>query len=198
MSDWFTITMSTVSLVLSCISTAVSSIVACYTVARRPRIRMTKPTFVAFVVDGDEAAPKVFLRTLLFSTADPGKVVETMFVRMRNHKQETIYSFWSYDVDGRLVPGGGLFIGAQGIATNHHFVLAKSFKRVTFGPAELTVDVCARIVGEKRERLLYQLKTMLSADQAAALNGKDAGVFFERNPVSDEFHGEIRAAPGRP
>ena len=93
MSEWLTVTISTVSLVLSCVSTAVAGLTAVFTFVRRPRIKMTQPTFVAFAFDGSEGLPKVFIRMMMYSTSDPGKVVEALFVRVRQGEMQATYSF---------------------------------------------------------------------------------------------------------
>lgn len=195
MSEWFALTISTVSLFFSCISTLIAVVTALYAFVRRPRVEMTRPTFVAFVYEGPEALPKIFTRALVFATAAPGKVVEAMFARVQQEDQQTTYTFWSYDVDGRLVPGGGLFVGTEGIVTNHHFVLARNIKKPKFKAGPITVTVLARVVGEKSVRQLHGLVLSLTDDQDAALNSDSGGVFFECSPESDEFYGQVSLPP---
>ncbi len=196
MGEWLTITISTVSLVFSCVSTVIAGITAFYAFVRRPRVQMTRPTFVALAFEGREASPKVFTRTLLFATAAPGKVVEAMFARVRQGNQEATYTFWAYDVDGRLVPGGGLFVGPQGIVTNHHFVLAKNSNKPEFSSGPVTITVFARVVGERKVCQLHEMVLSFTENQAVALNGGTGGVFFERSPDSNEFHRVVDLPPG--
>ena len=189
------VAISTMALIFSGLSTILATITAFYTFVRRARVRMTRPTFVAFAFDGTEMTPKIFTRTLLFATKPPGKVVEAMFARVKQGDKVTTYTFWSYDVDGRLVPGGGLFVGTEGIVTNHHFVLRKGTARQVFTAGPVTVEFCARGVGQQQARQLHEVVLSLSDEQAAALNQSTAGVFFESCPESGAFHGVLDAVP---
>lgn len=56
---------------------------------------MTKPTIVFFGYDTvPKPTPKVFLRTLLYSTATRGQVIEGMRVIVRYEGGERVFSFW--------------------------------------------------------------------------------------------------------
>ena len=195
MNDWLTVTISTISLVLSCVSTTVAGLTAVLTFVRRPKVQMTQPTFVAFAFDGSEGLPKVFTRMLMYCTTDPGKVVEALYVRVRQREMQVTYSFWAYAMEGRLVAGGGLFVGSQGIVTDHHFVLGKGANRPVFSTGPVSVAICARVVGEKGERRLFEMELELTEEQAAGLNDGRVGVGFERSPDSDRFHAAVEPHP---
>lgn len=60
--------METASIVISVSALVVSVTTAWLTLFRRGTIRMTQPTLVYFGPDGLGGGPKVFLRTLLYST----------------------------------------------------------------------------------------------------------------------------------
>ena len=82
---------------------------------------MTRPTIVAFAFEGP--TPKVFLRFLLYSTAQRGNVIESMYVVVVQGGKRLLYSFWGYgDSQASLVRGSGLFVSREGIAINHYFV----------------------------------------------------------------------------
>lgn len=88
---------------------------------------MTRPTVVFFGPDGrrgDGEAPrlKVFLRTLLYSTARRGQTLESMHVNLRRAESTQNFSIWVYG-DDRLARGSGLYVGHDGVACNHHFLL---------------------------------------------------------------------------
>jgi len=85
---------------------------------------MTQPTLVFFGPDGAGGDPKVFLRTLLYSTAKRGQIVENMFVTLRRHESGQTFNIWVYG-DGPLARGSGLFVGESGVTCNHHFLLPK-------------------------------------------------------------------------
>jgi hypothetical protein len=194
-SDWLTLTISTVSLVFSCVSTVVAGLTAFFTFFRRPKIKMTRPNYVVLAFDGEDGLPKVFTRSLIYCTAEPGKVVETLYARVCQNGTQATYTFWSYYLDGRLVAGGGLFVGTAGIATDHHFVLRKGAVRPLFAAGPVSVEIAARVVGERNEQQLCQVELKLTEEQATALNDGSAGVEFERSPDSDRFHAESKPNP---
>ncbi len=58
---------------------------------------MTKPAIVFFgFEDVPKTTAKVFLRTLLYSTAVRGQVIERMFVKLLHNGREQVFSFWGY------------------------------------------------------------------------------------------------------
>ncbi len=93
--------------VLALVGTAYT---AWLTLLRRGAVRMTQPTVVFFGPDGGRAdrapKPKVFLRTLLYSTADRGQVLENMYVVLRRGAESTTFSIWVYG-DQSLARGAG-------------------------------------------------------------------------------------------
>ncbi len=98
-------------------------------------------------------------------------------------------------MDGRLVAGGGLFVGVQGIVTDHHFVLGKNSNKPVFLAGPLSVTICGRVVGKRSEQRLYQIDLALTEEQANSLNNGRAGVGFERGPDTDRFHASIVENP---
>ncbi len=152
---------------------------------------MTRPTFVAFTHEGAERLPKVITRALLYSTAAPGLAVEAMFARVKQDGQSTAYTFWGYG-DSQLVAGGGLYVGLQGVVMNHHLVLPPGGKRLIFRAGPLTVDLCARIAGERGERVLQHIELTMTAPQAEVLNKGTEVVGFDFRPETDDYHGQIR------
>ncbi|MHA7871490.1 MAG: hypothetical protein ACX939_03980, partial [Hyphococcus sp.] len=78
--------MAGISVLISAIALAVSAFTAWYTLFRRGALKMTQPTIVFFGPDVSRHSektppPKVFLRTLLFSTGKRGRMIESMHVK---------------------------------------------------------------------------------------------------------------------
>ncbi|MGH7717262.1 MAG: hypothetical protein ACREON_00250 [Gemmatimonadaceae bacterium] len=76
---------------------------------------MTRPTIVFFGPDGGSRPdgaprPKVFLRSLLFCTAQRGRIVESMCATLRRGESSQIFNIWVYG-DGPLARGSGLHVG---------------------------------------------------------------------------------------
>src|SRR2546421_7307666 len=105
--------MEGISIIISVSALAVSVTTAWLTLLRRGTIRMTQPTLVFFGPDGVAGDPKVFLRTLLYSTAKRGQIVENMFLKLRRHESAQTFNIWVYG-DGPLARGSGLFVGDNG------------------------------------------------------------------------------------
>ena len=73
--------MAGISIYISVLSLCISLTTAWLTLFRRGRLLMTRPNIVFFGFDDvPKTTAKIFLRTLLYSTAVRGQVVEGMFV----------------------------------------------------------------------------------------------------------------------
>lgn len=73
---------------------------------------MTQPTTIFFGSDGirrngEPSGPKVFLRSLLYSTSKRGQMIESMHVTLRRGESSQNFSIWVYGED-RLARGSGL------------------------------------------------------------------------------------------
>jgi hypothetical protein len=129
------------SLVISGTALVVSSVTAWLTFFRRGELRMTKPTVVFFGPDGgsgkgDHPRPKVFLRTLLYSTSKSGQMVESMHVAIQRGESRQNFSIWVYGDKDNLARGSGIFVGPDGIACNHHFLLPDNAAEFQFVAGE--------------------------------------------------------------
>ena len=98
----------TVSITISAISLAISSVTAWLTLFRRGTVKMTQPTVIFFGPDTprsreDAALPKVYLRTLLFSTSKRGRVIESMHVALRRNETHQNFNIWVYGEREKLV-----------------------------------------------------------------------------------------------
>lgn len=76
------------------------------TLLRRGRIRMTQPTTFFFGPDGAKGLPKVYLRTLLYSTGKRGQIVESMFVKLRRGESVQTFNIWVYGAASWLAEAG--------------------------------------------------------------------------------------------
>src|ERR1700738_3748386 len=139
MADPITVTISATALLLS-------TTTAWLTLFRRGQVRMTQPTVIFFGPDGGtpvrDARPKVFLRTLLFSTSKRGRVVESLHVRLSRGESRQNFTIWVYG-DDKLVRGSGLFIGETGVATNHHSLLPEDAPPFRFTAGIYLLEVFA-------------------------------------------------------
>ncbi|MDX6383145.1 MAG: hypothetical protein QOK48_718 [Blastocatellia bacterium] len=87
---------------------------------------MTQPTVVFFGPDGsrfDSNKNKVYLRTLLYSTAKRGPVLESLHVSLQRNESKQNFNIWVYGEKGNLTRGSGLFVAQDGVTFDHHFLL---------------------------------------------------------------------------
>ncbi|AZI37884.1 hypothetical protein NT2_13_00750 [Caenibius tardaugens NBRC 16725] len=183
--------MDYVSIPISIISLAISLGTFWLAFLDRGRLAMTKPTIVFFGYDTvPKPTPKVFLRTLLYSTATRGQVVEGMYAVVRHCNAERVFSFWGYGETEKLSPGSGLHVSRTGLAVNHHFVLSVHEDAYQFEPGNYEIDVIADVVGQTKPVKLSTICLTLNTDHVAAL-AKHNGVLFERK-IDGEYEGHSR------
>jgi hypothetical protein len=179
---------SLASILISLVSLVISLGTFWLAFVARGRLKMTKPTVVFFGFDQvPRPTPKVFFRTLLYSTSTRGQVVEGMYVNVRRDGDEQIFSFWGYGETEKLSPGSGLHASRTGLAANHHFVLSAHEDLYFFKPGAYEIDVIADVVGNQRPIKLATIQLFLSESLATALEGQE-GVLFERR-IGGEYEG---------
>ena len=167
-----------VSLAISTLSLAISAVTAWLNFFRRGTVKMTRPTVIFFGYDTvpRRRTPKIFLRTLLYSTSARGRVVETMYVKLCRGGSEQIFSFWGYGETNKLTAGGGLFVEQTGIALNHHFVLSVQHTGYQFVEGAYSILVFARVVGRSTPIKLYTISLKLSKVDAGTYLAGGVGI----------------------
>jgi hypothetical protein len=119
--------------------------------------------------ESPKGTPKLFLRTLLFTTGTKGRVIENMFLKIHQEYGSYKFDFWGHTENGKLTLGSGLFVGAMGIVCDHHFNPGKELSDFLFVSGEYRVEVFATIVGQKKPERLMQLTFVVDGQQAAEL-----------------------------
>jgi hypothetical protein len=182
-------------IIVSTLALAISAVTAWLTLFRRGQLRMTKPTVMAFAHDGGK--PKIFIRALLYCTADRGRFVETMYANLRQGDTNATFAFWGYGESTQLVRGSGLFVGREGVSLYHHFVSLKD-NFVEFKPGKYTVDIFATTVGNPTPHKLTEFGIDLSGESAELLNNQNGATMFNWNPQSGGYEPEnqLRVSPG--
>lgn len=189
----------TISLFVSILALVVSVFTAWLTLLRKGTVLMTKPTVIYFGPDGGPSSDerpglKVYLRTLLYATSKRGRIVESMYVRLRRGETSQNFNIWVYG-DKQLNRGSGLFVPESGVAANHHFLLPPDGTAFQFLSGKYILDVFASLVGERTSRLLYSIQLEVSAEQASSLNQSDLGLYFDWGPDAGKYHAHIRTQP---
>jgi len=163
-----------------------------WTVIRRGTVRMTRPTVVFFGPDGGPGGlPKIFLRTLLFSTGQRGCVVENMYLRLSSGGSTQVFTFWGYG-DGPISRGSGLFVGHEGVTCNHHFLVPATAGSFRFMPGENQIEVLIQILGRATPIRVFLVTVNVSARLSTAL-AEGNGVMFDWNPETRTYDGDSRS-----
>jgi len=189
-----------VSLVVSMVALGVSAFVAWYTLLRRGAVKMTRPTTVYFGTDNAKRDGgrnrKVYLRTLLYSTAQRGSIVESLYLRLRCGDKTQAFTVWIYGEDA-LKRGSGLFVPRDGVTTNHHFILPFNAPRFEFASGAYTIEVFASLVGESAPKTLWRIELPINPTQAAAIVDPTLGLFFDWSPDEGDYKSVLRNVSSR-
>jgi len=187
MVPWF-------SFAIACLALIVSSTTAWLTFFRKGQLLMTQPTTIFFGPDGSKFESnknKVYLRTLLYSTAKKGHVLESLHVALQRNESKQNFNIWVYGKKGDLQRGSGLFIPQEGITFDHHFLLPADGANFEFLAGMYQLVVFAKLVGEKSSHKLITINLSISEHQAARLPDPSAGMYFDWGPDQQSYHPHI-------
>jgi hypothetical protein len=178
---------------------AVSAVTAWMTLFRRGRILMTQPTQIYFGPDGSRYGveprhQKVFFRTLLYSTAKKGHLIENMFVTLRRNETRQNFNIWVYG-DDRLRRGSGLSVPEGGVATNHHFLLPPDLESFTFSPGNYVLEVFATIAGSAKAQTLFVVHLEVTQEAANSIREGRSGLYFDWGPDAARYNHHVTAPP---
>jgi hypothetical protein len=137
MSPWL-------SLGISCLALFISGITAWLTFFRKGKLVMTQPTVVFFGPDGsrfESGKNKIYLRTLLYSTAKRGQVLESLHVSLRRNESKQNFNIWVYDDKDKLKRGSGCSCHRKALHLNIISCCQKMAHTSSFFP-ELTSWLC--------------------------------------------------------
>jgi len=195
MGDWISVGISLLALIVSVTT-------AWLTLFRKGELRMTQPTVIFFGPDGVPSSArrphlKVFLRTLLYSTSRQGQIVESLHLNLQRAESKQNFSIWVYG-DEHLARGSGLFVPAEGIACNHHFLLPEDGTDFRFLAGDYILRVYAKKVGVATPRELATVRLRLSESHSRALEDQNAGIYFDWGPDQQAYHTHVDMGPPRP
>ncbi len=189
--------MEIISIIISALALIISGLTAWLALFHHGIIKMTQPTIFFFGPDGTSGPPKIFLRTLLFSTASKGHIIENMYIKLQRGESVQNFNIWVYGDKETLVRGSGLFVGKEGIACNHHFLLPKDGTTFKFLSGEHILKVFVSLLGRKTPILLFTQKLYLSQEFADEINNENSGVYFDWGPDSKSYHSHIDKNPDK-
>lgn len=159
---------------------------------------MTRPTLLCLRLELHDRIPKIFLRTLLFTSGTKGRVVESMFLKVHQRAKTYVFDFWGHTESGKLTPGSGLFVGPTGIACDHHFNPRRDSDDFLFAEGEYRVEVFAAIIGQSRSTKLAELAFTVGEQQAAELSRvTDVALYLLWNVDTRTYDGYLERRPDR-
>jgi hypothetical protein len=186
-----------ISVTISLASFALAATTAWLTLLRAGTVKMVRPSLIAFLDAGGNDGPKVWFRTLLYSTSRRGNVLESMFVRVRRGEAQQNFSFWVCGDNKDLASGCGLFVEHSGVALNHHFVLPKDGSRFDFVAGDYVIEVFASLVNSRTALSLARIPLTLTDEHAKALKNADENVYFDWWPDSARYNAHVHRRPHR-
>lgn len=189
--------MEITSIIISALALIISGITAWLALFHKGTIKMTQPTIFFFGPDGISGPPKIFLRTLLFSTANKGHIIENMYIKLQRGESVKNFNIWVYGEKETLARGSGLFVGKEGIACNHHFLLPKDRTSFKFLPGEYILKIFVSLLARKTPILLFTQKLSLSKEFAEEINKGNSGVYFDWGPDSKSYHSHLDKNPNK-
>jgi hypothetical protein len=191
-------TLSLVALLISALALGLSALTAWLTLFRRGTVKMTRPTVIFFGPDGrDKSLPKVFLRTLLFSTSKRGRVIESIYVHLRCEDISQDFNIWTYGERNQLVRGSGLFVGETGVEANHHFLMHEGDTPFGFIAGRYRLDVFAHLLGDKSQKLPFSETLTILPQDAEVLGESETGLYFDWAPEKVQYVTHIDYRPDK-
>jgi hypothetical protein len=187
--------MEVVSVIISTLAFGIAVATFWLTRVRKGFIKMTRPTVIFFGPDGRGSVHnKIFIRTLLFCTADNGRYIQNMFVRLQRGETIQNFNIWVYDNNG-LVRGSGLYINKSGIACNHHFLMPHDGSTYAFLAGEYLLQIFVEPVN-KAPIKLFEKTVVISSAQQKEMQTKKAGIYFDWAPNTQKYESHIDEGPG--
>ena len=186
------------SLAISCLALGVSGVTAWLTFFRKGRLIMTQPTTVFFGPDGpmfDRGKNKVYLRTLLYSTAKRGHILESLYLSLHRKESKQNFNIWVYGEKGDLKRGSGLFVPQEGVTFDHHFLLPEDGANFAFLEGIYSLSVFARLVGQPSSTELLTVHLSITESQAKSISQPRTGIYFDYGPDQQSYHAYVQHRP---
>lgn len=164
---------------------------------------MTRPSQIYFGPDGGPwrngvAAPKVYLRALLFGTSKRGRIIESMHVSVTRDEARQTFPVWVYGQRGELARGSGLFVGETGVEASHHFLPVRDTSTFQFREGSYRLDVFAQVLGSRLQKLMFSHVLEVTPEVARQLQELDAGIYFDWAPESSRYMVHVDKRPPQP
>ncbi len=172
------------STVIAIFSAAISLITLWITLLQKGKLRMTRPTFIAFAYEPNnmgKVSPKIFLRCLLYSTSRKPQIVEDLFIKLYRGDSVQLFTFWGYG-DEYLRRGSGICVPFEGFEYYHHFLISEEDTDYQFIPGDYKLELYAHVIDNMKHQLLYSLNLHLAEENTLSLRDTKYAVGFDWEP----------------
>jgi hypothetical protein len=105
------------------------------------RLKMTQPSLLCLKREHPSMRPKIFLRTLRYTTAPQGPRHRKHILERSAGLRHIHLRFLGHTEDGKLTLGSGLFVGSTGIASDHHFNPREGVYNFFYGGGQYLIEV---------------------------------------------------------
>ena len=188
-------TMIILSFIISSIALLISGLTFWLIYLKKGTIKMTQPTTVYLGNDSvNVRLPKIYLRTLLYSTSKKGQIIESFYVKLKRGETSQNFNIWVYGND-KLYRGSGLFVGQEGMTFNHHFLLPKDGTGFHFLPGDYILEVYCKIVDDKKQKKILNINLNLTEKESNELQNISKGLYFDWGPDSNKYSKVIKDLP---
>ena len=113
-------------------------------------------------------------------------MIENLFVRVTRNETSQNFNVWVYG-DRELVRGSGLFVGEQGVSTNHHFLTTKNGHSFKFGAGNFHISLQAKTTDDPNPREIWSQSLSITDENWSEINSHKCGIYFDWGPESAEY-----------
>lgn len=172
---------------------------------RSGTLKMPRPSMVSFVQDPDPNGDscKIVMDFTLYSTGTAGIIVESLYARVSWRGGSTQpFNVWWHGTGAQLNLGSGLFVGKQGVAERHQFLLPRRDREFDFKKDRYMVEVFAKSVEGRWSKFIPKMfgqaatrlfsESFEVTDQQASELKLGIPVIFNRDPESNTYHPQGR------
>lgn len=193
-------TKDTLTLAISVVALLVSAASAWFSVFRRGRLYMVRPSQIYIGAErgnhsGPVFRPKIYLRTTMFCSGKRGRIVESVYVTLRHGDTKRVFNIWVFG-EKDLARGSAMFVGESGVASNHHFLEPLDRPELPWHAGEYELKVYANIFPASRGNLLFECTLRLDEAAITAVSRRSKGIYFDWSPEGGEYLKHIRATTG--
>ncbi|MBS1994119.1 MAG: hypothetical protein JSS83_26595 [Cyanobacteria bacterium SZAS LIN-3] len=158
----------------------------------RGRLCMIRPSAIVLMHDR-ENRPRLFVRSLLYSTGNRGRVIRSLYLTLRRGETVQTFSIFDGGLHHTLKDGAGLIVFPSGAYLSHIFKTNESTS-FEFWSGAYKIEILAEVVDLDAPVHLFETNLIITKSQASALQENGTSLFFEWGPGFYTYHSYINRA----